>query len=237
MLSSMKADGKTRSKHAVYLEVAPKRAFACAVDWPGWSRSGKTEEEALQALLEYGRRYAAILPRSISFTAPADAGSLDVVDRVRGNSGTEFGVPGVVTSADEAALAEDELERQRRLLRAAWRAFDAAATAAATAVLRKGPRGGGRDLTKMTAHVLDADRAYLHQLGLRYRDAPTDAAEAMRAVRDAALKALADRALGRPLSSPNAVKRPWPPRYYVRRSAWHALDHAWEIEDRAEPPD
>jgi hypothetical protein len=24
----------------------------------------------------------------------------------------------------------------------------------------------------------------------------------------------------------------WPARYFVRRVAWHVLDHAWEIEDR-----
>ena len=24
----------------------------------------------------------------------------------------------------------------------------------------------------------------------------------------------------------------WKPRYFVRRSTWHILDHAWEIEDR-----
>ena len=29
--------------------------------------------------------------------------------------------------------------------------------------------------------------------------------------------------------------RKWPPRYAARRIAWHALDHAWEIEDRTEP--
>ena len=29
--------------------------------------------------------------------------------------------------------------------------------------------------------------------------------------------------------------RKWPPRYAVRRVAWHALDHAWEMEDRTEP--
>jgi hypothetical protein len=31
------------------------------------------------------------------------------------------------------------------------------------------------------------------------------------------------------------VKKTWSPRYYVRRAAWYALDHAWEIEDRAKP--
>jgi len=25
----------------------------------------------------------------------------------------------------------------------------------------------------------------------------------------------------------------WLPRYAARRIAWHALDHAWEIEDRS----
>ena len=34
--------------------------------------------------------------------------------------------------------------------------------------------------------------------------------------------------------SPIAGKR-WPLRYAARRIAWHALDHAWEIEDRSDP--
>jgi hypothetical protein len=25
----------------------------------------------------------------------------------------------------------------------------------------------------------------------------------------------------------------WTPRRFLRRAAWHVLDHAWEIEDRA----
>ena len=29
----------------------------------------------------------------------------------------------------------------------------------------------------------------------------------------------------------------WPQRYAVRRIAWHALDHVWEMEDRSEPAD
>ena len=31
------------------------------------------------------------------------------------------------------------------------------------------------------------------------------------------------------------VERGWPQRYAARRIAWHALDHAWEIEDRSDP--
>jgi len=30
--------------------------------------------------------------------------------------------------------------------------------------------------------------------------------------------------------APDAV---WPARYAIRRTAWHVLDHAWEIEDRS----
>jgi hypothetical protein len=37
-----------------------------------------------------------------------------------------------------------------------------------------------------------------------------------------------------PDQGPRGGKR-WPARYAIRRSAWHALDHAWEIEDRAGP--
>jgi hypothetical protein len=31
--------------------------------------------------------------------------------------------------------------------------------------------------------------------------------------------------------------RKWTARYAAHRIAWHALDHAWEIEDRTEPAD
>ena len=40
-------------------------------------------------------------------------------------------------------------------------------------------------------------------------------------------------AADQPLSKPSRGRRPWSPCYAVRRSAWHALDHAWEIEDRS----
>jgi hypothetical protein len=36
---------------------------------------------------------------------------------------------------------------------------------------------------------------------------------------------------GLPAAGPRGGKI-WSVRYFVRRTAWHALDHAWEIEDR-----
>lgn len=98
-------------QYTVYLEIGQKRTFAAAIDWPGWARSGRDEEAALRALMDYASRYAHVLRRKM---------------------------------------------------------LDALSTAQGVAP-PSGPRGGKR----------------------------------------------------------------WPWRYFVRRVAWHALDHAWEIEDRS----
>lgn len=217
----------------VYLEIGAKRVFAGAIDWPGWSRSGRSEEEALDALLAYGGRYADVVRRAGgTFNAPSGPERLEVVERLSGGSGTDFGVPGVATAADGEPLDDRELERLTSLLVASWATFDDAARAAQGVQLRVGPRGGGRTLEKMVAHVAEAEEAYLGQLGAKLppeaRMAPTP--ETLRA---AMLDALAARAHGRPVAVARNTQRPWSPRYTVRRSAWHALDHAWELEDRS----
>jgi hypothetical protein len=85
----------------------------------------------------------------------------------------------------------------------------------------------------MTTHVLEAEEAYLHQLGRRRPKPPKPDVQArLKEVRAAALEALEARARGDDPPDPNAVHKRWNPRYFVRRSAWHALDHAWELEDR-----
>jgi hypothetical protein len=45
--------------------------------------------------------------------------------------------------------------------------------------------------------------------------------------------AAAPAVLSRPGDGAAAVANGWPPRYAAHRIAWHALDHAWEIEDRS----
>jgi hypothetical protein len=45
----------------VYLELGAKRVFAGAIEWPGWCRSAKTEEQALEALVTYAPRYAKVV--------------------------------------------------------------------------------------------------------------------------------------------------------------------------------
>ena len=212
----------------VVLEVAPKKAFASALDWPGWSRGAKTPDEALAALLEYAPRYAAVAERAkVAFRPPATPRGIEVVERLGGGGGTEFGVPSEAASAEGGPLTGRELRRLTALLEAAWATFDAAATAAKGKSLRLGPRGGGRQVPKMVEHVREAEAAYLHQLGTKVAE------RTMETLRREFVETLAALADGKELERPNKVQRPWGARYAVRRSAWHALDHAWEIEDRA----
>jgi hypothetical protein len=232
--------GKSRSAgFDVYLEMGRKRVFAGVLEWPGWCRSGRTDEEALQALTDYGPRYVRVLGRAgEGLKPPEEPAGLCVAERLAGDATTDFGVPGGIPSFDRRPIDRDEQERLVRLLRACWRAFDGSARAAVGVELRKGPRGGGRDLDKMVNHVLEADQAYLRQVGGRYR-APTtpDPSAEMKAVRAQVIQALRDRVVGKPPAPSRRTSPLWPPRYAVRRSAWHALDHAWEIQDRASPID
>jgi len=219
---SPKADRLT-----VALESAPKKTFATALDWPGWSRSAKTDELAIERLLDYAPRYAPIARAAgIAFPVSFEA---DVVERSDGGSGTEFGVPSRTHDADTRPVDAAEAKRLAAIVQAAWANFEAVA-AKAPAELRKGPRGGGRDRDKMVGHVNESDWYYARELGLRLRQPdPTDR-PAMAAMRADVLAILRQPSDGGPLAG-----RRWTQRYAARRIAWHALDHAWEMEDRSEP--
>jgi hypothetical protein len=219
---------------AIYLEVGAKRTIAGALSWPGWCRVARDEAGALQALVEYAPRYQRLLcVAGIAFAAPASPASLAVVERLAGGSGTDFGVPELAPTDDTRPMDEGALREAERMLRACWQAFDAAAKAAEGKTLRVGPRGGGRDLTKMVDHVVDAERSYVARLGWRWEQPPAeDLAERAQQVREGALLALAAAARDElPKRGPRGGVF-WTPRYFVRRAAWHVLDHAWELEDR-----
>ena len=225
----------TGPKGAVYVEVGSRRVFAGALDWPGWCRTARDEDAALQALVSYGPRYAAAIgPLARELAVPSDTSGLDVVERLEGNATTDFGAPAVAPAADDRPLDGAELERLLALLQACWTAFDQACETASLAVLRKGPRGGGRDVEAIVSHIFEADRAYLSLLWSASRKAgePEPATEMAR-LRGAILDALGARARGDALPEGRRSTKVWTQRYFVRRSAWHALDHAWEIEDRA----
>ena len=200
------------------------------MDWPGWCRAGKTQDEALYALVAYGPRYRdALGDRRLGepLELPTSRDDVEVVERLDGNATTEFGAPGVIPQVDREPVSDAELADLLDTLAAAWAAFDKAADAARDKALAAGPRGGGRSLGKVVEHVAGADAAYVRAIGGSIGDgAQWPAVQA--AFREAAVA----RAHGQlPDRGPRGGER-WPARYAVRRSAWHALDHAWEIEDR-----
>lgn len=211
---------------AVALESAPKKTFATALDWPGWSRSGKTDEAAIEALLAYAPRYAPVA-REAGLDLPTSI-EADVVERADGGAGTEFGVPSRIHDADTRPVDAAEADRLARIVAAAWSTFDRVA-AGAPAELRKGPRGGGRDRDKMIGHVIESDWHYARELGLQAKQPKPDDRMAVDALRADVLAVLREPSDGSPLAG-----RKWTARYAARRIAWHALDHTWEMQDRSE---
>lgn len=196
--------------HPVYLEVGTTWVFACSIDWPGWCRRGKGEEAAIETLISYAPRYRAAV-------GPAFSGRrLDIVGRLPGNATTDFGAPSAVGPWDEEPLAGTDADRQIAALESIWRAFDVV-VGKAPPELRKGPRGGGRDRDQIVDHVREAERAYGRKLDVRVP--PRTPWPEQRGALVAGLR------------SPSGDRK-WPPRYLIRRIAWHVLDHAWEIEDR-----
>ena len=214
---------------SVYIEVGRKRTFAGAIDWPGWCRAGKDEAAAIEALFDYGPRYAKVLGRSrLGFTSTASVSALEVVQRLKGNATTDFGAPDRSPSVDGEPITDADLRRFTSVLKASWSAFDAAERRARGKRLTTGPRGGGRDVAKILEHVIGAEESYLRMIG---RKLDPETSGDRDAERKAVLETLGTTAREGVPPSPRGGKR-WTPRYFVRRSAWHVLDHAWEIEDR-----
>ncbi len=203
----------------VYLEIGQKKVFACALDWPGWARSARTEELALESLHDYQQRYAVIATQAKVTFKPTD---FVVLQRIAGDMTTDFGAPSKPAEADYGPYPLSDVD----LLRASWQAFDAFA-AESVAELRKGPRGGGRDRDKMIDHVLGAESAYARAIGVKHKQPAIHDRPAIDAMRAEIAEALWHPGDGRP-----RTPKGWPPRYALRRMAWHVLDHLWEMQDR-----
>jgi hypothetical protein len=228
----MMANKQTQTE--VYLEVGRKMVFAGALDWPGWCRSAGDEGAALATLVAYAPRYARIVSRrTIDFAPPDDPAKLAVVERLAGTSTTDFGAPDVAPARDKEPFDEAVRERSEAILAAIWHAFDRTVRAAEGKELRKGPRGGGRERDGIVRHVLGADTAYLRRLAQKFNpDEGAPLTDELRRTRQAIRAALAAGVRGEiPQTGPRGGAL-WTPRYFVRRVAWHTVDHLWEIEDR-----
>jgi hypothetical protein len=221
--------GTKRLVTEVYLEAGKRRVFACALQWPGWCRHGRDEEAALAALAAAAPRYAEVCARAdVPFDPVEVIAGFEVLERVTGSATTDFGALDVAPALDGEPLAAQEAERLATLIETAWDVFEQTA-AIAPAVLRKGPRGGGRDRDEIVAHVRETEVLHARMLGLRERPFPPGDVAAVGRVRAGIL---AEIHATRPAGERARSRRP--ARFVARRTAWHALDHAWEILDRQE---
>ncbi len=215
----------------VYLEMGTKRVFACAVDWPGWCRSGPGEEQALAALALAASRYAVVPALAgLPFDPVHEVDCIEIAERVTGTSATDFGALDVAPALDSEPGTVQQAERLASLVETAWDYFEQTA-AAAPPVLRKGPRGGGRDRDQIIEHVRETEVLHARMLGLAERPFPASDLAALGQVR---ARILAEIRASAAAPAPEDLGRTHrPARFVARRAAWHAIDHAWEIQDKA----
>jgi hypothetical protein len=212
----------------VILEIGKKRrVVAGAMDWPGLDRWGTSEDDAVAKLSSYVPRYADVAKRAGIAKAFARARDVEVVERVPGSSSTDFwGIAHVPSQLERAVLSPDDLERRLTLLQATWAYFDDV-VAHASPELNPGPRSAGRTRDQIKRHVLINEPEQMSRK-VEVRTAPEEVmTEAgLAAHRQAYLDAL------RAYNREGKPARTWPIQFLIRRSAHHAMDHAWEIEDR-----
>jgi hypothetical protein len=206
-----------------------KKVAAFAIDWPGWSRGAKTAPAAVELLEAYRDRYrptAGIAGLENEFDA---AGTLEIVEDHVGVGSTDFwGISFAPSSFEQEPMSEPEIERKLTLLQAAWRYFDEVA-ARVSPELAKGPRGGGRNRDEIVRHALGWERADLvRRVGIVAEPVVPDTTVGLRSHREDFVAALrAYNAEGR-----LARGRNWTIALLLRHTAYHVLDHAWEMEDK-----
>ena len=206
-----------------------KRSVAFSLDWPGWSRGAKSPELALETLESYRERYrpvAALAGMARDFAA---AGPLEVVEDRVGTGSTDFwGISFSPSSTEHGPMGEAELERGITLLQACWAFFDGVA-ARVSPEMRKGPRGGGRDRDRIIRHTIRTESEdFAKQVGLRIPEEAALSPDGLRKHREDYVTAM------RAYNAGEAEKRmrSWTLPFLIRHSAFHTLDHAWEMEDK-----
>ena len=212
------------------LERGPKgkKAVAFAVDWPGWSRGSTTPELAVEALESYRERYrpvAAAAGMAAQFDAERRLKAIE--DRV-GTGSTDFwGISFSPSASEQDPMDAAELDRKIRLLQACWAYFDKVA-ARMSAEMRKGPRGGGRERDQIIRHTIRTESEdFAKRVGLRISEGAALTPSGLRSHRTAYVKAMCAYNAGT-----GKRMRSWTLPFLIRHSAYHVMDHAWEMEDK-----
>lgn len=215
----------------VTLEIGPrgKKVVAVAIDWPGLARGAATEEAAIKRLLSYVPRYtpvAKLAAMEAEFATGTDSGAVDVVERYPGTGSTDFwGISFAFSSIDQQAMSGEELERELTLMRACWAFFDDVRSRVSVE-MQKGPRGGGRDRDRIVRHTLYSELDFTKKVGVLTPFEEMLTVEGLKAHRDAYCNAI------QAVHAEGKMARKWPLRYLIRHTAFHTLDHAWEMEDK-----
>jgi hypothetical protein len=205
-----------------------KKVVAFAVDWPGWSRGAKTPEEALTTLESYRQRYRRIATLARMTKEFDEAGPLEVIeDRVGTGSTDYWGISFSACALEQGPMDDKEFTRKLKLLRACWSFFDDVA-ARVSSEMRKGSRGGGRERDEIIRHTRRVESEdFAKKVGLRVGEGAAVEGEALLAYREDYVKAMRahHKGAGKPMRS-------WTLAFLVRHSAFHVMDHAWEMEDK-----
>lgn len=215
----------------VKIEIGPKgkKVVAVAPDWPGFARGAKTEEAAIERLLAYAPRYAVVTKLAGMEAAFPSTPVVDVVERYPGTGSTDFwGISFAFSSIDQQTMSDEALARELTLMRACWAFFDGVRSRV-SAEMQRGPRGGGRDRDRIVGHTFAAEQDWAKKIGLLTPDGAMLTNEGLRAHRDAYCHAIQKYHAQGKLAGKVAK---WPLRYLIRHTAFHTLDHAWEMEDK-----
>ena len=206
-----------------------KRSVAFSLDWLGWSRGAKTPELALETLESYRERYRPIADLARMRREFDAAGPLEVVEDRVGPGSTDFwGISFAPSSTEQGPMSEAEFDRAITILHACWAFFDGVA-ARVSPEMRKGPRGGGRDRNRIIRHTIRTESEdFAKQVGLRIPEEGALTPEGLVQHRETYVAAM------RAYNAGEVEKRmrSWSLPFLIRHSAFHTLDHAWEMEDK-----
>jgi hypothetical protein len=215
----------------VTMEIGPKgkKVVAVAPDWPGLERGAKTGEEAIARLRAYMPRYSQVAKLAEMDAEFDTLKKVDVVEQYPGTGSTDFwGISFAFSSLDRQGMSGDELEHELTLMRACWAFFDEV-RGRVSAELQKGPRGGGRDRDRTVRHTFAAEQDWAKGVGVLTPDGAMLTVEGLKAYREAYCHAIRDyHSQGK--WAGNMAK--WPLRFLIRHTAYHTMDHAWEMEDK-----
>jgi hypothetical protein len=212
----------------VALEIGPKgkKVVALAPTWPGLVRGAPTGEAAIERVLAYVPRYAPVAKLAGMEAEFGNPTGVEVIEEYPGVGSTDFwGISFAHSSFDRQPMPGEAIERELALMRACWAFFDQV-RGRVSGELQRGPRGGGKDRDRVVRHTFAAELDWAKRLGLR---PPLDellTEEGLKAHRLAYTGAI------QAFHSEGKMARTWPLRFLIRHTAYHTLDHAWEMEDK-----